>query len=188
MDKISKKNFAICRAAIFGLVAVISMPADAELSSAAYEAKSKQAAIDWERLTSTLSPSKGFYPDHPDILKGKLIYLETDNLIGYRFSPGDFPFATTVGDIPVAGTFAPEVAEAVESIQEELGRDLGDDDNDGRWKVYAVVEGRVGQLVKRDQYSSRDIRIEGHHEVSAQIIRIVAAHCGPLTVVSKDIP
>ena len=72
--------------------------------------------------------------------KGNLIKFETDTLMGWRFRPGDFPFATTIEGQAIAGRYDPMVASAVKRIEERLGRSLGDDDNDGRWTVIGLSQ------------------------------------------------
>jgi len=171
-------------AVILGLMT--SAAALAEMPAATYQKRSADAAAAWPAIAAQFHPETGFDPNDPKAFKGKTIHITTDNLIGYRFSPGSFPFATTLNGLPVAGTFDPPVAAAVEKIQKELGRDLGDNDDDGKWEVFAVVEGSVGELSKRDQADGNiggiAVSAEGHHGVSAPIVRIVAAHCGPLIV------
>ncbi|HQY87672.1 MAG TPA: hypothetical protein PK402_03375 [Tepidisphaeraceae bacterium] len=160
-----------------------------------YEAMKTAAADNWGNIENKFETTENFDPMNAEASKGKLIKFETDNLMGWRFSPGDFPFATTIEGQAIAGRYDPMVASAVKRIEERLGRSLGDDDNDGRWTVIARVEGRSGKLMRRTEASGDvltdggekvgEIKAEGHEEVEAPIITIVAAHCGPLCVGSK---
>ena len=167
---------------------IFAGPSHAEMPDSTYRQFSSEAAARWPALAEKYQPETGFDPHNPMAFKGKVIHITTDNLIGYKFSPGTFPFATTINGLPVAGTFDPTVAAAVVKIERELGRALGDNDDDGKWEVFAVVEGTMGELSKREeveaQVGNETLRAEGHRGVAAPIVRIIAAHCGPLVVAS----
>ena len=160
-------------------------------NAAAYAAAKEKAAADWPAMKAKFATEDGFDPNNPGAFKGKYITFTTDNLIGYRFSPGDFPFATTIDGTPIAGKFDPAVAKAVKDVEAKLAHNLGDNDDDGKWEVVAMVTGNVGKLVKRENVEGqiRDtagntatVTGEKHETVDAPIITVVAAHCGPLAV------
>lgn len=172
--------------------------ADADTSSAEglarfYQRMTVSARTAWPDMEKQFEVVRGFDPTHPDALSGQLIRIETDNLMGYRFKVGDFPFATTISGLPVAAIYDPEVEAAISEIESKLGRALGDSDDDGRWTVIAEVTGRMGRMQLRKQVEG-DIRDASSGEklgtyrgeeaeaVEAPILRIVAAHIGPLAV------
>ncbi len=118
---------------------------------------------------------------------GQQIRFTSDNLMGYRFKPGDFYFATTLGGRPVAAKFAPGLKEGINAIETKIGRALGDNDDDGKWEVIATVTAqKVKLLAKREADSSGtvdgvDVKITTNYaeSVDAVVIEIVAAKCGP---------
>lgn len=158
-----------------------------------YQRMTVSAAAAWPEMEKQFAVVRGFDPGNPDVLKGQLIRIETDNLMGWRFKTGDFPFATTISGMPVAATFDADVEAAIAEIESKLGRALGDSDDDGRWTIIAEVTGRMGRMQLRKQIEG-DIRDsssgeklgtysgEAAESVDAPILRIVAAHVGPLAV------
>ncbi len=158
-----------------------------------YEAMSKSADAKWAEVEKNFSPSSGFDPNDPRAFEGKLIKFQTDNLMGWRFKPGDFPFASTFDGIPIAGKYSGDVRKAIDEIQKKLGRDIGDDDHDGRWTIIAKVTGRTGKLMQKKQAEGDIVEkgtgskvgtytVEYADPVDAVIVEIVAAKCGPLCV------
>ena len=160
-----------------------------EAKVAFYKESTDKATAAWPGMKGKFTTVDGFDPGNAGATKGKLIRIETDNLMGYRFKPGDFPFATTVNGVPVAAKYDPAVAAAIKAVEEKLGRSLGDDDNDGKWEIIAEVTGQTGKLTKRvnvegkikdDAGNTATVTGERAETVDAPIITIVAAHCGPL--------
>ena len=49
------------------------------------------AEAKWPAMEKKFKPIEDFDPSDPAAFKGKIIRIETDNLMGYRFKPGDFP-------------------------------------------------------------------------------------------------
>lgn len=158
-----------------------------------YERMKVSAAAAWPQMESQFAVERGFDPTNPGAMEGKLIRVETDNLMGWRFKVGDFPFATTLSGLPVAAIYDPAVEAAIADIEGKLGRALGDSDDDGRWTIIAQVTGKMGRMQLRKQIEG-DIRDSSSGEklgtysgeeaqaVDAPILRIVAAHVGPLAV------
>jgi hypothetical protein len=168
--------------------------ADAE-KAAFYKQSTEKAAADWPAMKAKFSTEDGFDPTSPAAFKGKLIVINTDNLMGYRFKPNDFPFATTLNGVPVAAKYDAQVAAAIKAIEDKLGRSLGDDDNDGKWEIIAKVTGTTGQLIKKQQVegtvkddagNTATVTGERAETVTAPIITIIAAHCGPLAVANES--
>lgn len=158
-----------------------------------YQQMKVSAAAAWPQMESEFQLSRGFDPANPAAMEGQLIRIETDNLMGWRFKVGDFPFATTINGLPVAGTYDEQVAAAIAEVEGKLGRALGDSDDDGRWTVIAQITGQMGRMQLRKQVEGdvRDAssgeklgtyRGEEAEAVDAPVIRIVAAHVGPLAV------
>lgn len=163
-------------------------------AAAFYKESTEKAAAAWPAMKEKYSTTDGFDPNAAGSFKGKLIVITTDNLMGYKFKPGDFPFATTIGGMPIAGKFDPAVAAAVKDVETKMGRSLGDNDDDGKWEVIARVEGTSGKLTKRvnvegkikdDAGNEATVTGERAETVDAPVVTIVAAHCGPLAVSSK---
>lgn len=158
-----------------------------------YQQMKVSAAAAWPQMESEFEVSRGFDPANPSAMEGQLIRIETDNLMGWRFKVGDFPFATTINGLPVAGIYDDHVAAAIAEVESKLGRALGDSDDDGRWTVIAEITGRMGRIQLRKQVEG-DIRDASSGEklgtyrgeeaeaVDAPIIRVVAARIGPLAV------
>lgn len=179
------------------LQAFLDATEGAEKARAAwYDAMTASAKKNWDEIAKSLEATAGFDPTDAGASKGKLIRIETDNLMGWRFKPGDFPFATTVDGHPVAGVYADDVKSAIAQVQEKLGRDLGDDDRDGRWTVIAEVTGRTGRMMQKKQAEGDVVdrgtgNVVGKYTldyadpVTAPIIRIVAVKIGPLAVSSE---
>lgn len=167
--------------------------ADAD-KAAFYKTSTEQATASWPAMKAKFNTEEGFDPTSPAAFKGKLIVVTTDNLMGYRFKPNDFPFATTLNGVPVAAKYDPQVAAAIKAVEEKLGRSLGDDDNDGKWEIIAKVTGTTGQLIKKQQVegtvkddagNTATVTGERAETVTAPIITIIAAHCGPLAVANE---
>lgn len=166
--------------------------ADAQM--AAYKEMTEKAAADWLAMKAKYSPVDGFDPNKPADFKGKTIIITTDNLMGYRFKPGDFKFATTLNGIAIAGKYDPAVAKAIEEVEAKIGRSLGDSDDDGKWEIIATVDGTTGKMLAKKE-ATGDVTVDGQkvgtvtseysEPVTAPIITIIAAHCGPLAV-SKE--
>lgn len=158
-----------------------------------YQQMKVSAAAAWPQMEGQFEVARGFDPAAPGAMEGQLIRIETDNLMGWRFKVGDFPFATTINGLPVAATYDPVVADAIAAVEAKMGRALGDSDDDGRWTVIAQVTGQQGRMQLRKQVEG-DIRDASSGEklgtyrgeeaeaVDAPIVRIVAAHVGPLAV------
>ena len=166
---------------------------DAE-KAAFYKDATAKAAAAWPDLKSKFTTADGFDPNSPGDFKGKLILLTTDNLMGYHYKPGSFPFATELNGISIAAKFDPAVAAAVKEVESKMGRSLGDSDDDGKWEIIARVEGTTGKLVKKvdvegkikdDAGNEATVTGEKGETMVAPIITIVAAHCGPLAAAGQ---
>jgi hypothetical protein len=170
-----------------------SLKAAEEADKVAYQKMIDDATKAWPAIRDKYKTETGFDPNNPKAFAGKLIKIsDTDNLMGFRFKVGDFPFATTINGIPIAGKYDPVVGKAVEEVEAKIKHSLGDYDPDGKWEVIARVEGGTGQMMAR-KTEQGDVRTTGGervgtvtHEyaepVTAPIVTIVAAHCGPLSV------
>lgn len=119
---------------------------------------------------------------------GQHIGFLADNLMGYRFTPdGSWYFATTIGGQPVAGKLDAATRAGIAATEEAIGRGLGDDDNDGKWDIVAVVTDKKTKLTARRHAESSgsvggvDVSLnhEYHESVDAIVIDILAAKCGP---------
>jgi hypothetical protein len=157
-----------------------------------YKKMSVAATSKWSEISKEFDVESGFDPSNPGAFKDKLIKFETDNLMGWRFKPGDFAFASTIDGMPIAGRYSPDVKAAIEAVQKQMGRDLGDNDDDGRWTVIARVTGKTGRMMQKKQAEGDIVSQTGStvgkytvdyaDPVDAPIIEIVAAKCGPLAV------
>ncbi len=124
---------------------------------------------------------------------GKPIGFLADNLMGYRFKPGDYYFATTLGGVPVAAKIDPALKKQIDETEKAIGRSLGDDDGDGKWDCIAIVtDKKVKLLAKRQAEASGTVdgqqvtaTIDYAEPVDAVVIEIIAAKCGPFAGV-KD--
>lgn len=118
---------------------------------------------------------------------GQQIGFLADNLMGYRFKPGDFYFATTLGGEPVVGKIDPGIMAGIKATEAAIGRTLGDDDGDGKWDVIAVVTSKKIKLQAKKQVEATgtvdgaNVKITGEYAepVEATVIEIIAAKCGP---------
>lgn len=118
---------------------------------------------------------------------GQQIGFLSDNLMGYRFKPGDFYFATTIGGHPVAAKIDPAIMAGIKATEAAIGRSLGDDDGDGKWDIIAVVTNKKAKLLaKRESEATGtiggvDVKLTGQYAepVDAVVIEIIAAKCGP---------
>ena len=142
----------------------------------------------WPKLHEGISATTDYDMSKLDKFKGKNISFTADNLMGYRFKPGDFYFATTLGGIPVAGRMDPGLMKQITATENAIGRALGDDDADGRWEVIAVVTDRKAKLMAKRQVeatgkidNSIDVKLKGDYAepVDAVVIDIIAAKIGP---------
>ncbi len=146
----------------------------------------------WPAMAAKYSPESGFDPNNYKDWKGKTIKITTDNLMGFRFKPGDFPFATTLHGLPVAAHYHPVVEAAIKDVEAKVKHELGDVDSDGKWEIICTVDGNTGRMMTRSQ-ATGDIKTtdgekvgtvtqEYSDPVDAPIVTIIAAHCGPLAV------
>ncbi len=118
---------------------------------------------------------------------GKTVSFTADNLMGYRFKPGDYYFATTLSGAPVAAKIDPALMKQIKATEEAIGRSIGDDDSDGKWEVFAVVTDKKVKLQARKQVEASgtigggQVKITGEYAepVEATVIEIIAAKCGP---------
>jgi hypothetical protein len=148
----------------------------------------EKADAAWPKLRDGISAATDYDMSKPDKYRGKNIGFTADNLMGYRFKPGDFYFATTLGGIPVAGRMDPMLMKQITATETAIGRSLGDDDADGRWEVIAVVTDRKARLMAKRQVEATgkidntiDVKVKGEYAepVDAVVIDIVAARIGP---------
>ncbi|MEP6778291.1 MAG: hypothetical protein ABJC26_00270 [Gemmatimonadaceae bacterium] len=147
------------------------------------EALSAKANEVWPTLYEGLT-----WGDEIDLAAvGSNIGFLSDNLIGYRFSPGDFYFATTIAGTPVAGKIDKSLLAGIKATEGAIGRALGDDDNDGKWDIVATVTDKKAKLSARRQGEASgtiggvnvELTSEYHEPVDAVVIEILAAKCGP---------
>lgn len=151
-------------------------------------ALSKKSEVAWPAMAAKFKIDDGFDPNNVADFKGKTIKITTDNLMGYRFKPGDFAFATTLNGIPIAANFDPALAKALKEVESKIGRSVGDSDDDGKWEIIATVTGAKGRMLQRKQ-AEGDVKVDGEtvgkvtaeyaDPVEAPIITIIAARCGP---------
>ena len=156
-----------------------------------YKTLTEAADKAWPAMLGKYDISDGFDPNNAGALKGKFIKITGNNLMGWRFKHGDFPYATKISGKPVAGNYSPDVKAALKEVEAKLGRAIGDNDNDGEWTAVARVEGTTGrliELVKRSGDVSVDGRnvgtVEGTEEVPVEspLVTIVALKAGPVAV------
>lgn len=167
--------------------------ADAE-KLAYYKSMTEKADAAWPEMMAKYDVVEDFDPNNYKDFKGKFIKIETDNLMGWRFKPGDFPFATTLNGKPIAGKYDPAVAKALKEIESKLGRSIGDSDEDGRWTVICRVEGNTGTLYQKSE-TGGDVTVDGSKvgtwsgtkvdPVESPIVTVVAAKAGPLAASTK---
>ena len=118
---------------------------------------------------------------------GQTIGFLADNLMGYRFSPGAYYYATTIGDVPVAAKIDAAMMSGIKAVESVLGRALGDDDRDGKWDVVARITDQKATLQARKKAESTGsigkLDVSMTHEysepVEAVVIELLAAKCGP---------
>lgn len=143
----------------------------------------------WPDMKSKFSITTGFDPNKHADFKGKYIEITTDNLMGGRFE-GDFPFATTLNGMPIACRMEPEVAKAWDEVSKKVKHTVGNHDEDGRWNIICRVEGTTGQMTQKTtvegsvRVGNENLQTRGEKAeiVTAPIVTIVAARCGPLAV------
>lgn len=160
-------------------------------TTGAEEAKKKlitdlraKAEAEWPKLYEGMAYSTDI--DLPNQV-GKPIGFLADNLMGYRFKPGDFYFATTLGGVPVAGKIDPQLMAQIKATETAIGRSIGDDDGDGKWDCIAIVTDKKVKLLAKRQVDAtatvdgQQVNITGEYAepVDAVVIEIVAAKCGP---------
>ena len=147
-----------------------------------------KAEAAWPKLREGIAIAADYDMSKPEKFKGKNIGFTADNLMGYRFKPGDFYFATTLAGIPVAGRIDPMLMKQITATEAAIGRALGDDDADGRWEVIAVVTDRKAKLMAKRQVEATgkldntiDVKLKGDYAepVDAVVIDIIAAKIGP---------
>jgi hypothetical protein len=140
----------------------------------------------WPGLSSGISAAADPDFSHPERLAGKTVRFSAHNLMGSRYNPGDFYFATTVGGIPVAGKIDPQLIKQIDATEKAIHRTLGADE-DGPWEIIAVVSDSKAKLSARRQVEARgtiqgaDVRLRGEtaDAVDAVVIQIIGAKCGP---------
>ena len=119
---------------------------------------------------------------------GQQIAFMADNLMGYRFTPdGGYYFATILRGQPVAAKFDAGLKAGIAKMEEAIGRALGDDDNDGKWDIVAVVTDKKAKLLARRSAESSgsigglDVSMnhDYHEPVAAVVLEVLAAKCGP---------
>ncbi len=153
-------------------------------------AKAEEA---WPKLYDGMTWINEIDLSNPAKLNGKNIGFLSDNLMGYRFKPGDFYYATTIGGIPVAAKFDPLLKKQIDATEKAIGRGIGDDDNDGQWDIIAVVTDKKAKLLAKREAESKGkvngadvtVKTEYAEPVDAVVIEIIAAKCGPFAGV-KD--
>ncbi|MEI6236007.1 MAG: hypothetical protein WCT04_23375 [Planctomycetota bacterium] len=75
----------------------------------------------------------------------------------------------------------------IAETEKAIGRSLGDNDDDGKWDIIAVVTDKKTKLMSKRQAESTgkvdgaDVKITTEYavEVDAVVIEIIAAKCGP---------
>jgi hypothetical protein len=170
------------------------LAANTGATTAAEEAKVKLVAMlrekaeaAWPRLHEGMSFDTQFDLTKPEKLNGKYIGFNASNLMGFRFNPGDFYFATTLGGVPVAGRIDPRLMKQIDATEKAIGRGLGHDDGDGKWEVIAkVTESKVKLMARRQlqgtgRVENLNVKYSGEYAepVDAVVIDIVAAKIGP---------
>jgi polyhydroxyalkanoate synthesis regulator phasin len=154
-----------------------------------YKKMTEQANKAWPDMMAKFDVTEGFDPNNYKDFKGKYIKITTDNLMGYHFKPGDFPFATTLNGKPVAGKYDPAVAAALAEVEGKIGRGIGDSDDDGKWTVICRVEGTTGTLYQKSD-TGGDLTVDGSKvgtwsgtkvdPVESPIVTVVALKAGPV--------
>ncbi|MEI6236243.1 MAG: hypothetical protein WCT04_24570 [Planctomycetota bacterium] len=147
----------------------------------------EKADAAWPKLYAGMTWETKADLSKPAAFKGKSIGFLSDNLMGYRFKPDTYYFATTIGGIPVAATFDPALKAQIAETEKAIGRSLGDNDDDGKWDIIAVVTDKKTKLMSKRQAESTgkvdgaDVKITTDYavEVDAVVIEIIAAKCGP---------
>ena len=157
-----------------------------------YKNLSEAAGKAWPDMAAKYKTESGFDPDNYKDFKGKLVKINTDNLMGHRFKPGDFPFATTLSGKPLACRYDPVVEAAIKDVEGKVKHEIGEIDQDGKWEIIARFEGNTGRMMTRQEATSDVKTTDGEkvgtvtqeysEPVDAPILTIVAAHCGPLAV------
>lgn len=145
----------------------------------------EKAAKVWPEVSEGLTGESDV--DITSAKSGTIIKFTSDNLMGWRFKPGTYYFATTLAGNPVAAKIDPTVRKGIKDIEDKMGRALGDDDADGKWEIYAVVTGRKAKLEAKKTVEGSgtvggaDVKFTGEYSepVDAYIIEIIAAKCGP---------
>ena len=154
-----------------------------------YKSLTEQANKAWPDMASKFQTVDGFDPNKAADFKGKYVKFIGNNLIGWHYKTGDFDYATQVNGLPVAGHYDPAIKAAIKEVEAKLGRQIGDDDNDGEWTVIARVEGSTGQLTKMERRSG-DVTVDGSkvgtvestvdRPMDAPIVTVVAVKAGPV--------
>jgi hypothetical protein len=147
----------------------------------------------WPKLYEGINYTTEIDLTEPSKMAGKNIGFLADNLMGYRFKPGDFYFATTLGGVPVAGVIDPQLKKQIDATEKAIGRSLGDDDSDGKWDCIAIVTTKRVKLMAKRQAEATgtvdgaNVKLTADYAepVDAVVINIIAAKCGPFAGV-KD--
>lgn len=143
----------------------------------------------WPDMKAKYSLTTGFDPNKHTDFTGKYIEITTDNLMGGRFE-GDFPFATTLNGMPIACRMENDVAKAWDEVSKKVKHTVGNHDEDGRWNIICRVEGTTGQMTQKTtvegsvRVGNENLQTRGEkaETVTAPIVTIIAARCGPLAV------
>jgi hypothetical protein len=146
-----------------------------------------KADEEWPKLSSALDATTDFDLSHPDRYAGKNIRFSARNLMGSRFNPDDFYFATTIDGIPVAARFAPALGRQIDLTEKALHRTLGDGPSDGKWDIIATVTDGKARLMQRRHVEASgtvdgaDVKLKGETStpVEAVVVQVIAAKCGP---------
>ena len=146
-----------------------------------------KAEAEWPKLYEGMKYTTEIDLTSPEKLKGKSIGFLADNLMGYRFKPGDFYYATTIGGVPVAAKIDPALMKQITATETAIGRSLGDNDDDGKWDIIAVVTDKKVKLLAKRQAEATGtvdgvkvkVTADYSEPVDAVVIEIIAAKCGP---------
>ncbi len=147
-----------------------------------------EASAAWPRIEASVAIESGFTPDAAERFKGKTIKIKGYyNRTGWDFD-SKYDYAVGIKGIPVAGTYAPNVMEAFNDVQQKSH--WGIDDHTG-WDLIAVVEG-AGTINRRVITEWKDantrqviMKTESLVPEPCVLIKIIGLHTGPLAVGPK---